>query len=896
MATVSTVPCQYKTGKILGQGTYAVVKEAQHIKTGQMFAVKVINKKLMEGREHMVRNEIAVLKRVSQGNKNILTLVDYFETMNNLYLVTELAEGGELFDRICEKGQFYERDAANIVRSITEAVAYLHENGIVHRDLKPENLLFRTRADDSDLLVADFGLSKIIDSETFHVLTTTCGTPGYMAPEILAKEGHGKPVDLWSIGVITYFLLCGYTPFERDDSLAETKAILEADYKFEPVEYWEGVSDIAIDFIKKLLTRDPRKRLTAVDALHHQWLSSLSSVNIPRDLLTNVRQNFNARRTFRKAVDAVKMINTLNTLTRSGSGSSLAVAGLLEKSRAEADEDVDQSILAFKLLLIAQYNKENSAHKKKRLLFGIDMSKNYLQEAHVTYTIISDRNYVETHAKCHTHLNPSTNTGVPITGTYRTPAPGSQSKYVRPTTKHSDLAENYYFQRDARRDYPRLSVFTQKDVALLFAASNMKSITAGGNGAEKGTDVTATTDTTTDISKIAENMSLTDIIAALPKPLYSKDKLPPVPNKGSHQWEYSKDADRPDPGQNNIPQQQTATTTISQTNTKKDKITTSTAITETTTNIITNRTVHSKAWLHLVAGGVGGMAGALVTCPLDVSSYYSKIGPNKVTTRPSTIPMLGKFIDTGKILGVIYRDEGWRALFKGLGPNLVGVVPARAINFFAYGNGKRILTDLNGGQETAMVHGIAAILAGLATSTATNPIWLVKTRMQLQSSTGKLLFPIKKYRNSVDCVITVVKEEGIKGLYRGLSASYLATLSKRRQGQHKMEPDDVETLVRSKDYWHLLDYFLAAGSSKLFAAGLTYPHEVLRTRLRQLPNERVKYTGLIHCAKTIIRNEGLTAMYGGLTAHLMRVVPNTAIMFFCYELILHYAGTEQTQK
>lgn len=104
-----TVPCAYKTGRTLGQGTYAVVKEAVHIKTGKYYACKVISKKLMEGREHMVRNEIAALKRVSQGHPSIVTLVDYFETMNNLYLVTDLCVGGELFDRICERGSYYEQ-------------------------------------------------------------------------------------------------------------------------------------------------------------------------------------------------------------------------------------------------------------------------------------------------------------------------------------------------------------------------------------------------------------------------------------------------------------------------------------------------------------------------------------------------------------------------------------------------------------------------------------------------------------------------------------------------------------------------------------------------------------------------------------------------------------------
>jgi calcium/calmodulin-dependent protein kinase I len=108
--------------------------------------------------------------------------------------VTDLALGGELFDRICRKGNYYESDAADLIRATLSAVAYLHDHGIVHRDLKPENLLFRTPEDNADLLIADFGLSRIMDEEQFHVLTTTCGTPGYMAPEIFRKTGHGKPV------------------------------------------------------------------------------------------------------------------------------------------------------------------------------------------------------------------------------------------------------------------------------------------------------------------------------------------------------------------------------------------------------------------------------------------------------------------------------------------------------------------------------------------------------------------------------------------------------------------------------------------------------------------------------------------------------------------------------
>ncbi|KAF9349155.1 hypothetical protein BGX34_002009 [Mortierella sp. NVP85] len=355
------VPCKYRTGRVLGEGTYAVVKEGVHIETGKKYAVKVISKKLMEGKEHMIRNEINVLRRISVGHANILTMADSFETVNNLYLVTELAEGGELFDRICNKGSYYERDAANLVRTICSAVAYLHDQGIVHRDLKasttdqaeskrhrhhsrhgyrPENLLFKTPDENSELLIADFGLSRIIDQEKFHLLTTTCGTPGYMAPEIFKKSGHGKPVDMWAVGVITYFLLCGYTPFDRQNSMDEVHAILHAEFEFAPAEYWHGVSETAKSFVNGLLTADPEHRMTAARALQHPWLAqdqqhlhqyqqqqpSAEALQqqmqgyggagdmdgvVQHDLLPNMMARMRARTKFRNAIRAVSAINRM---------------------------------------------------------------------------------------------------------------------------------------------------------------------------------------------------------------------------------------------------------------------------------------------------------------------------------------------------------------------------------------------------------------------------------------------------------------------------------------------------------------------------------------------------------------------------------------------------------
>ncbi|KAJ9049429.1 Calcium/calmodulin-dependent protein kinase type I [Entomophthora muscae] len=244
-------------------------------------------------------------------------MVDCFETANNLYIITDLASGGELFDRIYEQGSFFERDAAKLIYTVVDALKYLHDNGIVHRDLKPENLLFLTPTEDSPLLIADFGLSKVIGPQTGDLLNTTCGTPNYMAPETFAKGGYGKPVDMWAIGVITFLLLSGYPPFNVSDDLLDFTPIINAKYSFVPEVSWKGVSDTGKDFIKKLLMKNPSERMTAGDALEHPWLAEFNAGSQsgdetdtePTNLLPAIRENFNARKTFRKMVGLVRVIN-----------------------------------------------------------------------------------------------------------------------------------------------------------------------------------------------------------------------------------------------------------------------------------------------------------------------------------------------------------------------------------------------------------------------------------------------------------------------------------------------------------------------------------------------------------------------------------------------------------
>lgn len=267
------------------------------------------------------------------------------------------------------------------------------------------------------------------------------------------------------------------------------------------------------------------------------------------------------------------------------------------------------------------------------------------------------------------------------------------------------------------------------------------------------------------------------------------------------------------------------------------------------------------------------------------------------------------------MLGSIYQHEGFRALFKGLGANLIGVVPARSINFFVYGNSKRILNEHfnpEGKENVWTIHIAAAATAGIATGTATNPIWLVKTRLQLDKNKASH-DPLhgRQYRNSWDCVKQTVRHEGIKGLYRGLTASYLGVTEStmqwvmyermklalaRREARRLATPGYQRRFLDDAEEWG--GKFSAAAFAKLIAAVVTYPHEVVRTRLRQAPTVitdtgkvTVKYTGLVQCFKLVAKEEGMAGLYGGMTPHLLRAVPSAAIMFGVYEVFLRLFGT-----
>eukprot|EP00607_Mallomonas_marina_P009108 CAMPEP_0182422596 /NCGR_PEP_ID=MMETSP1167-20130531/8317_1 /TAXON_ID=2988 /ORGANISM="Mallomonas Sp, Strain CCMP3275" /LENGTH=532 /DNA_ID=CAMNT_0024600777 /DNA_START=211 /DNA_END=1809 /DNA_ORIENTATION=- len=276
--TLTDVRVKYKIDpKELGHGHYGVVRKCQNRETLEYYAVKTIRKAKVRRIEILMR-EIEILK--TMDHPNIIKLVDVYEDERFLHLVTELCTGGELFERIITKtksaeGHYSEQDASVVVRCLLSAIEYCHTvHNISHRDLKPENLLFADSTDDSTLKIIDFGLSRY-DDEVNH-MTTRVGTPYYIAPEVLERK-YDKECDLWSIGVITYILLCGYPPFYGSSDSEIFSAVRKAQLDF-PSPDWDAISNEAKALIRCMLQKNPQARPTARTALEHPWFSAVSQL------------------------------------------------------------------------------------------------------------------------------------------------------------------------------------------------------------------------------------------------------------------------------------------------------------------------------------------------------------------------------------------------------------------------------------------------------------------------------------------------------------------------------------------------------------------------------------------------------------------------------------------
>ncbi|XP_053565953.1 solute carrier family 25 member 36 [Bombina bombina] len=302
--------------------------------------------------------------------------------------------------------------------------------------------------------------------------------------------------------------------------------------------------------------------------------------------------------------------------------------------------------------------------------------------------------------------------------------------------------------------------------------------------------------------------------------------------------------------------------------------------------------------VHLFAGGCGGTVGAILTCPLEVvktrlqsssvTLYISEVQLN--TVNGASVNRMAR-VSPGPLhcLKMILQKEGARSLFRGLGPNLVGVAPSRAIYFAAYSSCKERLNNVLPADST-QVHMISAGAAGFTAITATNPIWLIKTRLQLDARNRG-----ERRMSAFDCIRKVYRADGFKGFYRGMSASYAGISEtvihfviyesiKRKLLEHKSASamdDEDESVKEASDFIGLM---LAAATSKTCATSIAYPHEVVRTRLRE---EGTKYRSFFQTLSLVVKEEGYGSLYRGLTTHLFRQIPNTAIMMSTYEVVVY---------
>ncbi|CAL1287138.1 unnamed protein product [Larinioides sclopetarius] len=264
----SPISEKYDVGKVIGDGNFAVVYTCTDKINKTEFALKVIDKNKCKGKEHLIESEVAILRHVK--HENIVQLIEEFDFENDLYLVMELVKGGDLFDAIASATKYTEKDASFMVHDLSSALYYLHCLNIVHRDIKPENLLVVEHEDGTrSLKLGDFGLAVEVKEPLYIV----CGTPTYVAPEILAETGYGLKVDIWAAGVITYILLCGFPPFvsRNNDQVELFDQILAGKYEFTK-PFWDDISDSAKELITMMLQVNPDERYSAAEVLDHPWV------------------------------------------------------------------------------------------------------------------------------------------------------------------------------------------------------------------------------------------------------------------------------------------------------------------------------------------------------------------------------------------------------------------------------------------------------------------------------------------------------------------------------------------------------------------------------------------------------------------------------------------------
>ncbi len=305
---------KYTLGKRIGKGSFSVVREGTNKETGTTIAVKCINKtKLQKKDMQNIREEISILSKLGDNpHPHVVGFLGAYEDATMIYVVTECCQGGELFNRIVQKQYYSESDAAKVVRNMAEALEYCNARGVIHRDIKPENVLLVSDDDDFNIKLADFGFATEMNPNGDE-LTTACGTPGYVAPEIVSGKQYGPAVDMWSLGVIAFILVCGYPPFYDEHLPNLFRKIKAGEYEFDP-DFWSDVSEEAKSLISGLLVTNPQKRMTPAEVLSHPWIVE-SGASSERDLTPSLKrlETYQLGRKFRRAGNGAFFVATLQS-------------------------------------------------------------------------------------------------------------------------------------------------------------------------------------------------------------------------------------------------------------------------------------------------------------------------------------------------------------------------------------------------------------------------------------------------------------------------------------------------------------------------------------------------------------------------------------------------------
>ncbi|XP_067448491.1 caM kinase-like vesicle-associated, like isoform X1 [Thunnus thynnus] len=311
--SMSDVTDKYEIGQVLRAKEFCELCLAKDRQTDKVFVCKKFLKK--DGRKvrKAAKNEIMILKLVN--HPNILQLIDTFETRKEYFIIQELATGGDVFDWILDQGNYTERDASNVIRQVLEAVAYLHSLNIVHRNLKLENLMYYTENNHNKVVLRDFYLSRFENGP----ITEPCGTPEYLAPEVVARHRYGRPVDCWAVGVIMFILLSGNPPFYDETEEENTDLhnriifcrIVAGEFEFDS-PYWDDISPAAKELVCRLMEVDQMLRITAQDALWHEWIAGngASEKNLKDGVCAQFEKNF-AKAKWRKAIRVTTFMQRL---------------------------------------------------------------------------------------------------------------------------------------------------------------------------------------------------------------------------------------------------------------------------------------------------------------------------------------------------------------------------------------------------------------------------------------------------------------------------------------------------------------------------------------------------------------------------------------------------------